>query len=82
VLLLQECSRSSSCPTNEHLLFASRNSGHKKMVSVVKHRMSLIIFLQSYVIPFCEICAVMCRKCVIVCTVRAGESHFGNLFMV
>jgi hypothetical protein len=38
--------RTRSCPANEHLLFVWRIYGHK-MVSVVKHKMSLIIFFQN-----------------------------------
>jgi hypothetical protein len=70
------------CPTNEHLLFAWRIYGHKKLVCIVQQKISVKTFLKWCVISFWKIWTVTCRNCVIVCTTRADESHFGNLVMV
>jgi hypothetical protein len=65
--------------SNEHSFCASKIYAHKKMVPIMTHKLlSLIIFLQSCVIIFCQICTVMCRKCVILCTIKVNEFHFGN----
>jgi hypothetical protein len=65
-----------------NLLLALKIYDHKKIVCDVKHKMPFIKFLQSYDIIICKICTLKCGKCVILCTIRAGESHFRNLFMV
>jgi hypothetical protein len=57
-----------NCPTNEHLMLSSRKYGHKKVVCMVKNKMSLITFFKLCVTLFREMCRVMCRKCVIVYT--------------
>jgi hypothetical protein len=45
------------CPTNEHLMFSSRTYGHKKMVCMVKNKMSLITFFKLCVPFFREMCS-------------------------
>jgi hypothetical protein len=54
---------------------------HKNMVCIVTHKMSVITLLQ-WCHNFLKNMKVICRKWVVMCTIRANESRFGNLFIV
>jgi hypothetical protein len=61
---------------------ASRIDAHKKMVSILKHKLSLITYFKVMCNNFLSNMHIGVHKCVFVCTIRAGDSQFGNSFLV